>query len=366
MNKSKDTVIITGCSGLIGSAVADQLAPNYRIVGFDIKEPDHLPADAIFAEVDLTSDKSVKEGLDRVKQHAGADIRSVIHLAAYYDFSGEPSPLYDEITVRGTGRLIHALQQFKVKQFLFSSTMLVHAPTKPGEPFNEDWVLEPKWDYPRSKVDTEQLLQERRGAIPVVLLRIAGVYDDYCHSIPLAHQMQRIFERHITSHFYPGDLSYGQAFLHMEDLTDALESLVDRAGQLPEVLPLLLGEPETLSYGELQKEFGRLIHGEDWTTRYIPKLVAKTGAWLQDNLPLGGDPFIKPWMIDLADDHFEVDISRARDTLGWSPGHSLRETLPKMVAALKEDPVKWYEEHKLTLPDDLKELQPAGSESKKG
>lgn len=361
MNAPKDTVIITGCSGLIGSAVADQLAAKYRIVGFDVEEPDHFPEGSIFSKVDLTSDKSVEDGLNKVRNQAGGDIRSVIHLAAYYDFSGEPSPLYEEITVRGTGRLIHALQHFKVKQFIFSSTMLVHAPTKPGEPFNEDWVLEPKWDYPKSKVDTEQLLRERRGAVPVVLLRIAGVYDDYCHSIPLANQMQRIHERHITSRVYPGDLSYGQSFLHLEDLTNAFRLLVERAGELPEVLPLLIGEPKTLGYGELQKEFGRLIHGEEWTTRYIPKLVAKTGAWLQDNIPLAGDPFIKPWMIDMADDHYELDISRARDTLGWSPQHSLRETLPRMVSALKEDPVKWYEEHKLTVPENLKELQTTSS-----
>ena len=52
----------------------------------------------------------------------------------------------------------------------------------------------------------------------------------------------------------------------------------------------------------------------------FPRPLAKFGAWLQNLLP-GADPFIKPWMIDIADDHYALDISRARDAsrLGASP-----------------------------------------------
>jgi len=39
-----------------------------------------------------------------------------------------------------------------------------------------------------------------------VLLRVAGVYDDYCHSLPLSHQIQRIYERALTSHVFPGHI----------------------------------------------------------------------------------------------------------------------------------------------------------------
>jgi nucleoside-diphosphate-sugar epimerase len=58
----------------------------------------------------------------------------VIHLAAYYDFLGERSPKYDEITVRRTGRLLHGLRDlgFTVGQFVFSGTMLVHRPASPA------------------------------------------------------------------------------------------------------------------------------------------------------------------------------------------------------------------------------------------
>lgn len=281
---------------------------------------------------------------------------AVIHLAAYYDFSGEPSPKYDEITVRGTERLLQGLQGFTVGQFIFSSTMLVHAPCQPGQRINEDWPLEPKWAYPESKVKTEELIRAQRGDIPVVLLRIAGVYDDQCHSIPLAHQIQRIYERRLTSQVFPGDISHGQAFLHLDDLVDAFVRLVHRRSELPPELTLLVGEPETLNYDELQQALGRLIHDEVWETRQIPKELAKVGAWFQDQLPLGEEPFIKPWMVDLADDHYGLDITRARTLLGWEPQRSLRDTLPLMVAGLKADPSGWYRENDLEPPSELLEI----------
>jgi nucleoside-diphosphate-sugar epimerase len=356
MNSSEELVLVTGSSGYIGSAVVQRLSRQYRVVGLDREglSPPEGATEAV--DVDLGSDESVERALRHVQDKHGDRLASLVHLAAYYSFSGEPSPLYEEITVRGTERLLkRAKQFFALEQFIFSSTMLVHAPCEPGERITEDSPLEPKWDYPQSKVETEKRIRSLHGVTPYVLLRIAGVYDDTGHSIPLANQMQRIYERWLTSRVYPGDTSGGQAFLHREDLVDALERLVERRLQLPSELTLLLGEPETLSYDELQREFGRLIHGEEWQTRRIPKAAAKAGAWLQDQTPLVEDPFIKPWMIDLADDHYALDITRARTVLGWEPKHALRESLPNMVAALKADPARWYKENKLTPPSEVKE-----------
>ncbi|MEW5976293.1 MAG: NAD(P)-dependent oxidoreductase [Acidobacteriota bacterium] len=364
MDSQKETILITGSSSLVGSAAVNRLAQQFRVVGFDLEGPPHPPPAAECVCVDLTSDDSVRVGLERIRQGYGQRIASVIHLAAYYDFSGEPSPKYDQITVRGTERLLTGLKDFHLEQFVFSSTMLVHAPCEPGQRISEDGPLEPKWDYPKSKVQTEELILRQHGNIPVVLLRIAGVYDDRCHSLPLANQIQRIYERKLTSHLFPGHISHGQAFVHLHDLTDTFQQLVERRAQLPAVLKLVVGEPETLSYDELQHTLGRLIHNEEWDTREIPKTLAKAGAWLQDQVP-GEEPFIKPWMIDFADDHYVLDITRARTLLGWEPKHSLRETVPTMVAALKADPIRWYRENKLERPSEheLKASEPGTKES---
>jgi len=350
-----EIVVVTGSSGLIGSRVITSAPKGFTLVGFDNHGPPEPPVQAECVPVDLTSPASVARGFERVRYAYGTRIASVVHLAAHYDFSGDASPLYDELTVGGTRSLLGTMREkgFETGQFLFSSTMLVHAPCKPGQRIDEEWPLDPRWAYPESKVKAERTIEENRGAVPAVVLRIAGVYDDGCHSIPLANQIQRIHERRITSHVFPGDASHGQSFVHLDDVASAIWLSIERRRQLPPSATMLVGEPETLSYDELQRTFARLLHGqgeEQWETRAIPKSVAEIGAWIQDHMPLAEEPFIKPWMIGFADDHYELDVSRARALLGWSPTRSLRATLPAMIAAFRADPEKWYEANGLIRP----------------
>jgi nucleoside-diphosphate-sugar epimerase len=55
-------------------------------------------------------------------------------------------------------------------------------------------------------------------------------------------------------------------------------------------------------------------------------------------------------MIDIADQHYDLDITRARQVLGWEPLRRLRATLPLMVQALMRDPLRWYRENGLRAP----------------
>jgi nucleoside-diphosphate-sugar epimerase len=344
----RPVVIVTGSSGLIGSAVVRALAGRYTVVGFDREGPPHPPPEAHAVFVDLTSDESVQNAFLHVRMDFGRRVAAVVHLAAYYDFSGAPSEKYEAVTLGGTERVLRELLAEKETElFLFSSTMLVHAPTRPGVKIDEESPLDPRWPYPASKAKTEALIAEKHGPIPSLVLRVAGVYDDLCHSIPLAQQMARIYERRLTGRVFPGHLDHGQSFVHLDDVVDAIVRAVDRRAALPPELALLIGEPETMSYGALQSELGALLHGEAWVTRRVPRTLAKVGAWLQDR---GGRAFIKPWMIDLADQHYELDISRARSVLGWEPGRRLRASLPLMADILLRDPRLWYEENGLPLP----------------
>lgn len=335
----RPVVLVTGAGGLLGSTVAQQLKDQYTVVG--TVRHGKVPAGVHQIHMDVTSDESVRGALAQVRQQFGEHIASVLHFAAYYSFDVEQSPLYDAITVRGTERLLRELQSFTVDQFAFSSTMLVHKPCEPGQRITESWPLLPKWAYPQSKVVTEEVIRAQRGTIPAVLLRIAGVYDDLGHSIPLTNQMQRIWERQIESHLYPGDISHGQSFIHRLDVADAYAKMVAARGSLPEEVALLVGEPVTLSYDELQRAFGWFLHGEEWDTREIPKEVAKVGAWVENGIPLTAG-FIKPFMIDLADDQYTLDITRARTLLKWEPQRALRDTIPYMCDALKANPDHFY------------------------
>src|SRR3989304_4834943 len=90
----------------------------------------------------------------------------------------------------------------------------------------------------------------------------------------------------------------------------------------------------------------------------IPLGMAEPDAWLMDTLQVGRIPFVKPWMIDRGDDHYELDIPRARTVVGWEPRHRLRESLPKVVAALKADAWAWYRENEIPVPAWLAGVAP--------
>jgi nucleoside-diphosphate-sugar epimerase len=361
MSKSaKEIVLITGAAGSIGTALARALSKSYTPVGFDL-EGREAPCELI--GIDLTSDAAVELAIRKFRDRFGDRIASVIHLAAYFDFTGEESPLYEAVNVEGTRRLLRALRPLEVEQFVYAGTMLVHRPGRPGQPIDESAPIEPAWAYPRSKARTEKVIAAEYGDIPYVLLHCAGVYDDTSAVPTLARQITSIYERDLKSHFYPADLRTGQSMVHMDDLIDAVRRAIDRRKDLPSGATILIGEPRAMSFAELQDTVGKLIHGErEWATIEVAKPLAVTGAWLEaqaeplvpDAFDQGEKPFIRPFMVMIADAHYELDISRAREQLGWEPRRSIRKTLPKMIEALKRDPLAWYERNGITPPPWLK------------
>jgi len=348
---SSPPILVTGASGLIGSRLCAALAPRGPVVALDKDEPKRRVAAIDFVRCDLTSDAEVERALGEIRARHGGALTSVVHLAAYYDFSGEPSPLYETLTVEGTRRLLDGLSRFHVEQFLFSSSMLVMRPAEPGQMIDETSPVGAEWDYPRSKLAAEQVIAQRHGRIPVVILRIAGVYDEDCHSIPIAQHIRRIREKKLESYLLPGDPDHGQAFLHLDDLIDCIERVIARRKDLGSFQVFLVAEPELMTYRELQHRIGMRLHGKEWPTIRIPAAVAKAGAWIKDKLSTGEGQFIKPWMIDLADDHYPISIARARERLGFEPKRRLRTTLEVMLDRMVADPRGWYERNGLPYPD---------------
>jgi len=346
-------VLVTGAAGLIGTRVLRALAPHFKTVAFDLVEPAADTA-AEFIRCDLTKDESLAEALAQLRERHGGTLASVIHLAAYYDFSGEPSPLYHDLTVEGTRRLLRGLRGFDVVQFVFPTSLLVMRPARPGFVLNESSPTQAEWAYPQSKLATEAVITEARGRIPALVLRIAGAYDEDCHSIPIAQQIRRIYEKEFESVFFPGNPDLGQSFVHLDDVADCFLRAVQRRDVLVPKELLLIGEPGVVSYGEMQERIGEALHGTAWPTIRIPKTVAKAGAWVQEQLAGEDATFIKPWMVDLADAHYPVDPRRAKDKLGWEPRHALRRTLGPMLDRLKSDPQRWYKTNKLPIPEEMK------------
>lgn len=348
---NQEIVIITGSSGYIGSALTEKLSEDYKIIGLDRGIPKKKVKGVDYFDMDFSSPDKIREGLRYLSQKFGSRIKSVVHLVAYYSFAGEESDLYEKITVQGSANLLKYLNEFfQVEQFIFSSTMLVHEPGESGQEINEETPVSPSWPYPKSKVEAEKMIANFRGDIKSVNLRIAGIYDDYGHSVPVGNHIMRIYEQHFSSLLFPGNYHNRQSYLHREDLIEAIHLLIKKSETLPETLTLILGEDEALSFKELQSLIGKELFGREWPIIRVPSFFAKMGALLLQKLPMVREPFIKPWMISYADDHYDLDISRVKEVLGWQPRHRLRDTIPKMIAALKEDPHRWYKEHKMIAP----------------
>lgn len=353
---TKPLVLVTGAAGDIGQSLMAALERNYQLIGLDLAKK--ADGEKIFP-IDLGDDDSVRNALDNIAAKVGRRFAAVVHLAAYFDFTGEDHPLYRKVNVEGTARLVRALHGYEVERFVYASTMLVHAAGEPGERIDESTPLAPGWAYPQSKADAEAAIEHERGDIPYTTLRFAGLYDDQSCVPTLAQQISRVYERDLQSHLYPADPRAGQAFIHRDDLIAALRLTIDRRASLPSDGPILVGEIEAPSFEELQDLIGRLIHGEkDWPTLRIPAVAARAGAWLQskteplvpDAIDLGKPPFIRPFMVERAGDHYALDISRAKQWLDWRPRHRITETLPAIISALKRDPLGWYQAHDITPP----------------
>ncbi|MBW3098162.1 NAD-dependent epimerase/dehydratase family protein [Pseudohoeflea coraliihabitans] len=358
MTGTKPVVIITGAAGNIGSRLSRKLARSHRVIGLDLPAASEKRDDVIGCDI-TDPDSMARAAGELAHRLAGSAIASVIHLAAFFDFSGKDRPQYKAVNEDGTRNLLRALQRFDVEQFVYSGTMLVHRPGRPGERITEETPLAPAWAYPQSKARTEEIIRQEAGDIPTVFLRLAGLYDDRTAVPTLSHQIARIYERNLKSHLFSGDRDAGQAFIHLEDMLDLFKRVVDRRGELAPGEVILAGEPDTLSYDALQQRIAELIHGDkSWSTLVVPAPVAKLGAKLEtkmepvvpDAFDQGEKPFIRPFMIDMASDHYALDISRAQDLLDWQPQKRIDSHLPTLIAALKDDPPGWYRANGITAP----------------
>lgn len=351
---NKAPIIVTGSAGRIGASFIKEFSkryPDIPIIGFELLKALYASANEELVPVNVANEESVAQAFMHIKNFYGTRIAGFIHLAAYYSFNDLNFENYQKITVEGTERILKHLQDFEVEQFFFSSTMLIHAPCKVGEKIGENSPVVPKWAYPLSKVLTEKVIHDNRGKIPTVIMRISGVYDDECHSIPISQQITRIFEKQATAGLYSGNITHGSCYMHMDDLVNAMCLCFEKRKDLPKECILEMGEDQTFSYDYLQRAISKKLLGKEIKTYRVPKFIAKLGAIF---LSIFTKSFIKPWMIDLADDHYDLDVSKAKKLLGWKLSHSLATDLPVMLDRMLQDPGKWYKKNGLTPPKHLK------------
>jgi len=68
-------------------------------------------------------------------------------------------------------------------------------------------------------------------------------------------------------------------------------------------------------------------------------------------------------MVAMSHAHYALDISRAGELIGWQPKHDLKNTLPKIIAELKRDPIAWYKANGMNPPPSIVDAAEKGHDS---
>lgn len=88
-SRQKPLILITGSEGRIGTAIAAESGDKFTVLGFE----QECDTEVECIGVDISSDAAVSRAFQQLRKDYGQRIASVIHLAAFYDFSEQ----YDAI-----------------------------------------------------------------------------------------------------------------------------------------------------------------------------------------------------------------------------------------------------------------------------
>jgi len=167
-----NTILITGSSGRIGSAIAASLRNDYTIIGIDISPGPYTTH---------TTDIQSSEVIHLIKK---ADI--VVHTAALH---APHVGVYDDknfwdVNVRGTENLLNACLKHKVPRFIFTSSTSIYGHAM-GRPQEAVWVTEelqpqPRDIYDETKLAAEDLCRQaaNNGSLSCLCLRISRCFPE--------------------------------------------------------------------------------------------------------------------------------------------------------------------------------------------
>lgn len=170
---SKQTILVTGGAGYIGShTIVELLENDYQVVVIDnlsnssqesLNRVEQITGKSVsFYQGDIRDKAFVREVLT-----ANPEISSVIHFAALKAV-GESTEMpleYYQNNVSGTLALLQVLKEFDIKQFVFSSSATVYGDPA-SVPITEDFPTSATNPYGQSKLMTEFVLQDLHKSDP--------------------------------------------------------------------------------------------------------------------------------------------------------------------------------------------------------
>lgn len=215
-------ILVTGSSGLIGSAVCPLLEKDGHLVRrFDIRPPPAENEAAYFRTEDITDSND--------RQCAINGIDGVIHLAAVsrvLDAELNPARCID-VNIRGTMGLLHDIAKLDNPPWvIYGSSREVYGDAS-IMPVSEDQPLKPVNTYGESKVAAEYLVRNYSRSIkhPSIIFRFSNVYGsihDYSTRVIPAFVLASITGNAIRI----DGKDHTFDFIHVDDAANAIRTAV--------------------------------------------------------------------------------------------------------------------------------------------
>jgi len=302
-------IIVTGASGFIGTTVCRRIISDGQDV-LPVYRNDRHSGLAI-GNIDGSTDW----------HHSLSNITHVIHTAARVHVmkEGVADPLLEfrKINVDGTLNLARQAADSGVKRFIFLSSVKVNGEqTEDGRAFTERDMSVPKDPYGISKFEAETGLHKLASetCMEIVIIRPPLVYGPGVKANFLS--LMKLVSSGIPLPF--GKIDNQRSMVFLDNLVDFIMTCISHPEAANQTF--LVSDGEDLSVTQLLRQ---LASAMDRQSRLIPV----PPSWLQFGFSMVGNKS----MADRLCGSLQVDITKARTLLGWSPIWSVNEGLNKTV-----------------------------------
>src|SRR5688572_31424033 len=237
--KRRQTIVVTGAAGFIGSHAAEALlARGYRVVGVDnfcdfydrswkemnLKSINGGREPAEVEEIDITDATAIDRLISSAKPVA------ILHLAAMAGVrpSIEQPAYYARVNVEGTTHLLQAAVKHKVGKFLFASSSSVYGNAAKVPFSEEDAVEEPISPYAATKRAGELICYTfwHLYKLPVACLRFFTVFGPRQRPDLAIHKFTRLISRGEPIPFF-GDGSTSRDYTFVSDIVAGIVAAHD-------------------------------------------------------------------------------------------------------------------------------------------
>lgn len=222
----KNSVLITGGAGFIGSHIIDELIKDGHKVfvadNYSSKNSGYINESAVYYKVDILSQE-----FETVFQKHKIDI--CIHLAANASVNiANRDPAFDaEENILATVKLLELCKQYNVNKIIASSSAAIYG-TPSFLPINEKHFAEPLSFYGLSKLTMEKYI--RMSGLNYIILRFSNVYGER-QSCDGEAGVIAIFDnimKNNTNIFIDGDGNQSRDFIYVKDLSCIVVKLINK------------------------------------------------------------------------------------------------------------------------------------------